>query len=127
MKPWHLYVTNGLTKTEELEFDDRIHYLVHINQVDDLRMCICGHEFASFSCNVQLSFENFMYVCTRLRRFTVPAEFRVSPFPVYAANWEDGRQRIVIGKDGFTVVDIRKHIDALQEAWEALWLDTHNA
>lgn len=121
-KPWHLYITNGATKCEELEFEDRKHFILHYDQVDDIRMYICGREFATFSCNVQLTFEEFWYVVSRLRYYTVPAEIRSTPFPIYAANWEDGRARISIGKDGFTIApagrDMRLNV---WEAWEDYW------
>lgn len=128
-KPWHLYITNGATKVEKLEFEDRIHYLVHYNQVEDIRMCICGLQFASVSCNVQLTFDEFWYVLTRLRFYTTPAEIKASPFPIYAANWEGGRLRVSLGRDGFTI-DREKPVgvllERLEESWDELWLDTHN-
>lgn len=127
-KPWHLYITNGATDVEKLEFEDRIHLLVHYNQVEDIRTYICGHQFASFSCNVKLTYEEFLYTVSRVRYYTLPAVIKPTPFPIYVANWEDGRGRIALGKNGFTLTHDKPtnlH-DLLIEAWDELWLDTHN-
>lgn len=127
-KPRHLYITNGVTESETLEFEDRIHFLLHYNQVKDIRDYICGREFATFSCNVQLTFDEFIYTISRVRYYQVPAVIKATPFPIYMANWDDGRARISIGKNGFTLSHDKPHNlqELLREAWDELWLDTHN-
>jgi hypothetical protein len=86
MKPWHLYITNGATKYEELEFEDRKHLIIHYNQVDDFRMYICGREFSKVCTNLPLSSEELMYMFSRIRGPRVADEHNKSCFPVWATH-----------------------------------------
>lgn len=104
-KPWHLYITNGATKTEKLEFEDRIHFILHYNQVEDFRMYICGREFNKVCTNLLLPFEELNYIFSRIRGPRVAEEHNKSCFPTWATH--DG-----IYLDGV-------YIPARE------WLDTH--
>lgn len=85
-KPWHLYITNGATQAEKLEFEDRIHYVVHYNQVDDFRMYICGREFAKVCTNLELPFEDLNYMFSRIRGERVAEKYNQSCFPIWATH-----------------------------------------